>query len=49
MYKKEDFSEITSFELVQNIWDYTYSLKNNNRAKYWFWIPKYKKPGAKNI
>ena len=42
MFKKEDFTEFTIFELLQNIWDYTCSLKNNNRAKYWFWIPKYK-------
>ena len=42
MYKKEDYADFTIFQLLQNIWEYTYSLKNNQRAKYWFWIRQYK-------
>ena len=34
MVIKEDFAELTVPELLQNLWEYTDSLKNNERAKY---------------
>lgn len=42
MLKKEDFADFTIFELLQNMWDYTDSLKNDEKANYWFWLPSYK-------
>ena len=42
MVIKEDFAELTVPELLQHLWEYTDSLKNNERAKYWFWVLKYK-------
>ena len=41
-FKKEDFTELTIFQLLQNVWCYTDSIKNIERAKYWFWLPNYK-------
>ena len=39
---KEDFTHLTIVELLQNIWGYVDSIKNIERAKYWFWLPRYK-------
>ena len=33
---------MTITELLQNVWDYIDSIKNIERAKYWFWLPRYK-------
>ena len=40
---KEDFEDLTIFQLLQNVWCYVDSVKNIERAKYWFWLPNYKK------
>ena len=39
---KEDFTHLTIVELLENVWDYLDSIKNIERAKYWFWLPRYK-------
>ena len=40
---KDDFEDLTILQLLQNIWCYVDSIKNIERAKYWFWLPNYKK------
>ena len=40
---KEDFKDLTIFQLLQNVWCYVDSVKRIEREKYWFWLPNYKK------
>ena len=42
VFTKEVFTHLTIAELLQNAWDYVDSMKNIERAKYWFWLPRYK-------
>ena len=42
MRTKEDFLDLTIFELLQNYWNYFEELENNEQAIYWFWILRYK-------
>ena len=39
---KEDFTHLTIVKLLQNAWNYVDSMKNIERAKCWFWLPRYK-------